>query len=306
MSSDRSWSTSGIDEDALAALAEGLPASEVWTLLLEIVDRRAGRRAPRDLRAQWAHDRFTQPAAIDPRRMLAIDAVLFEAATSFEALELSPLAPLGVCSRMAPTSQRRVVSALRGTEVVADPTNVLALECARRLKDAPAQVVRLAASHRAVRAQPAPKGPGYAQHFRLFCLATAGRERVDHGFVVEHLVQHIQTHLAALDLLEPKGYAFTDRKIRVLATSERAGAADRIAAQCTGVTVVRDALEHPYYDGLRFTIAARPPDGGEPYPLIDGGAFNWLGTLTSNHRLAYVASGMGSQMVAIRYRTSQE
>src|SRR6476661_3300010 len=138
MGSDRSWSTSGIDEDALAALAEGLPASEVWTLLLEIVDRRAARRAPRDLRAQWAHDRFTQPAAIDPRRMLAIDAVLFEAATSFEALELSPLAPLGVCSRMAPTSQRRVVSALRGTEVVADPTNVLALECARRLKDAPA------------------------------------------------------------------------------------------------------------------------------------------------------------------------
>jgi len=28
------------------------------------------------------------------------------------------------------------------------------------------------------------------------------------------------------------------------------------------------------------------------------------GTLTSNHRLAYVASGMGSQMVAVRYRTS--
>ena len=133
MSGDRSWSTSGIDEKALAALAEDLPASEVWTLLLEIVDRRAARRTPRDLLAQWAHDRFTQPAALDPRRMLAIDAVLFEAATGFEALELSPLAPLGVCSRMAPTSQRRVVSALRGTEVVADPTNVLALECARRL-----------------------------------------------------------------------------------------------------------------------------------------------------------------------------
>jgi len=90
----------------------------------------------------------------------------------------------------------------------------------------------------------------------------------------------------------------------VLAAPERAGAADRIAARCTGITVVRDVLEHPYYDGLRFTITARPPDGGEPHPLIDGGAFNWLGTLTSNHRLAFVASGMGSQMVAVRYRTS--
>jgi hypothetical protein len=301
MSADRSWSTSGIDEEALATLAERLPASEVWTLLLEVVDRRAARRAPKDLRAQWAHDRFTQPAAIDPRRMLAIDAVLFEAATQFEAIELSPLAPLGVCSRMAPTSQRRVVSALRGTEVVADPTNVLALECARRLKDEPGHVVRLAASHRAVRAQPAPKGPGYAQHFRLFCLVTAGRERVDHGFVVEHLVEHIQTHVSALDRLEQNGYSFTDRTLRLLASSERAGAADRVAAAFAGVSIVRDTLEHPYYDGLRFTITTRPPDGGEPQQLIDGGAFNWLGTLTSNHRLAFVASGMGSQMVAVRY-----
>jgi hypothetical protein len=39
-------------------------------------------------------------------------------------------------------------------------------------------------------------------------------------------------------------------------------------------------------------------------PSSTGGAFNWLGTLTSNHRLAFVASGMGSQMVAVRYRTS--
>ena len=92
-------------------------------------------------------------------------------------------------------------------------------------------MVRLAVSRRAVRAQPAPKGPGYAQHFRVFCLATAGRERVEHGFVVEHMVENIKTHLAALDRLEPNGYAFADRTIRVLATPERAGAADRIAAR---------------------------------------------------------------------------
>lgn len=157
MASERSWSTNGVGDNVFAALAEGMPASELWTLLLEVVNRRAARRTPKDLRAQWEQDRFTRPSVVDARRLLGIDAVLFEIAKDFEAIELSPLAPLGVCSRVAPTSQRRVVSALRGTEVVADPTNVLALECARRLKAEPEQVIRLAASHRAVRAQPAPR-----------------------------------------------------------------------------------------------------------------------------------------------------
>jgi len=301
MSTQSSWSTRAVGNDVFAALAEQMPASALWTLLLAVMTRRAARRTPKDLRAQWEHDRFTQPSAIDARRQLAVDAVLFEAAQDFEAVELSPLAPLGVCSLIAPTSQQRVVSALRGTEVVADPTNVLALECARRLKADPTQIIRLAASHRAVRAQPAPKGPGYSQHFRLFCLATAGRERVDHGFTVEHLIEHITTHLTALDRLERAGYGFADLQLRVLATPQRAGAADRVASAFAGMPVVRDALEHPYYDGLRFNITARPPDGSEPHALIDGGAFNWLGTITSNHRLAFVASGIGSQMIAVRY-----
>ena len=301
MSSDRSWSISAVGDELFALLAERLPSSELWTLLLEVMSRRAARRSPKDLRAQWEHDRFTQPSAIDARRQLAIDAVLFEAAKGFEAIELSPLAPLGVCSQIAPTSQQRVVSALRGTEVVADPTNVLALECARRLKADPSQIVRLAASHRAVRAQPAPKGPGYAQHFRLFCLVTAGRERVNHGFIVEHVIEHIATHLAALDRLEGAGYGFADRQLRVLATPQRADAADRVGAAFAGMPVVRDTLEHAYYDGLRFNITARPPDGSEPHALMDGGVFNWLGRITSNQRLAFVASGIGSQMVATRY-----
>ena len=61
-------------------------------------------------------------------------------------------------------------------------------------------------------------------------------------------------------------------------------------------------LEHPYYNkGLRFQIAARSSDGIET-PLIDGGAFDWVATLTSNRRAAYVASGLGSQLVSLMFR----
>ena len=62
---------------------------------------------------------------------------------------------------------------MRGTEVVSDSTNVMALECARRLRKSPSVPVRLATCQRVVRAQAIPKKPGYAHHFKLFAMATA-------------------------------------------------------------------------------------------------------------------------------------
>jgi hypothetical protein len=54
---------------------------------------------------------------------------------------------------------------------------------------------------------------------------------------------------------------------------------------------------------LRFQIAARSSEGIE-VPLIDGGAFDWVAKLTSNRRAVYVASGLGSQLVALMFRRS--
>jgi hypothetical protein len=302
MTHDRSWTTAGIGPAAYAALSEGLTASEVWSLLLDVLARRAGHRIPPDLLRQWERDGFTRPAYIDQRTLTELDGQLLAAAESFEALELSPLAPLGTCSVVGPTSQNKVISALRGTEVVADPTNVLALECARRLRTDASQIVRLATCHRCVRAQAIPNRPGFAAHFRLFCLATAGRERKDHAFVIEALVEQIGTHLAAFDRLKQQGYAFPQRRVQVLATPACAVLGDRIAGAIRGVPVVRDVLENAYYNGLRFMISARSTSG-EDIPLVDGGAFDWLGKLTSNRKLVLVASGMGSQLAAYLFRT---
>ena len=279
----------------------------MWSLLLAVMAERAGQRMPAELVGQWERDRFTQPSAIDQRTLNALDGHLLAAAEGFEALELSPVAPLGVCSGVGPASQNKVLSALRGTEVVSDPTNVLALECARRLRGDPGQTVRLATCHRCVRAQEIPRLPGYAAHFRLFCLATAGREQQDHAFTVDALAGQIGVHLAALDRLERNGYAFPGRRVRLLATAPRAPLADRlavaIAPAASTAEIVREALDHPYYDGLRFLISARTPEGHD-IPLIDGGAFDWLGKLTSNRRLVFVASGMGAQLAAYLFRVA--
>jgi hypothetical protein len=297
---DRTWAASGIGRDAFEALANRLPPADVWSLLLETMSARASARTPADVRQQYARDGFTRPAPVDQRTLVELDGHLLAAAHEFEAIELAPLAPLGACSAIARTSQNRIVSALRGTEVMSDPTNVLALECAARLQADAAAVVRLATSHRAVRAQPVPKQPGFAPHFRLFCLASGGREQANQAFVAAELLRHIATHLRALDRLEANGYAFPNRSLNVLATDQRAEVADRVAASIPGIPVSRGELGHEYYDGLRFQIAVGDQDSG--IPLIDGGAFDWLSTLTSNRKMAYVASGMGSQLVAYAFR----
>jgi hypothetical protein len=292
-----SWVTGS---DLYERLARELGGSELQSLLLEVMRERARARTPADVLAQYQRDRFTSPAAIDLRTTLAIDADLLAAAAEFEAVELSPVTPLGTSSTMAPTDQHRVLTALRGLEVVSDPTNVFALECAHRLRTTPGPH-HLVTSQRVVRAQPVPKRPGFAQHFRLFALASSGTETRDHGFTADTLGLHIRTLLAGLDLLEQHGYTFGARRVDLLATEPRAQLADRIAGSLP-CPVERKLLEHAYYSGgLRYMLWVTAPDG-EQIPLGDGGTFDWLTKLLSNRRAVFVASGLGAQLVAIRFR----
>ena len=296
----RNWTHAGLQEAAYAALAKGLAASELWSLLLGVAEQRAAQRSAALVLQQWEKDRFVCPAYIDQRTLNQLDSHLLAAASAFEALELSPLAPLGCCSAIALASQNKIVSTVRGTEVVSDPTNLLALESARRLRKN-AQTVKLTTNHRCVRAQGVPKLPGFAAHFRLFCITSAGHERKDHAFLVESLSEHIQTQIGALNRLEQHGYAFPDRILKILATPERKALGERIAGRVGGTPVVFETLAHDYYDGLRFMISARAVSG-EYMPLIDGGAFDWLRKLTSNNKLVFVASALGSQLAAYIYR----
>jgi hypothetical protein len=301
---DRGWIQSALGVPAFERLASELSGSELQSVLLEVVRHRAKGRATADVLAQYERDGFCKPAAVDLRTSLAVDGHLLAAADGFEAIELSPVAPLASCSAIALTDQNRVLSALRGTEVVSDPTNVLALECARRLRKDPTVPVHFATSQRVVRAQPVPKLPGYAPHFRIFALASGGRETKDHAFTVDTMTRHVRTMLGALDRLEHHGYAFGARRVDILAAPERASLGDRIA-ESLGAIAARKLLEHAYYaGGLRYMLWVTAPDGVQ-LPLIDGGTFDWLAKLTSNRRAVYVASGAGAQLIALRFRATR-
>ena len=294
----RAWIVDSIGATTFDRLAAGLTGSELQSLLLEVMQTRARARGAKELVAQYGRDPFCVPAPVGLREMLAIDSHLVAAAERFEAIELSPVAPMGTCSVVAPTNQNRVLSALRATEVVSDPTNVLALECALRLRARPELDVHLATSQRVMRGQPTPKLPGYGQHFRIFVLGSGGVERKDHAFTIETVALHVRTLLAGLARLERQGYALGQRRVEILASPERQRLGDQLADL---LDADHNPLEHPYYSGgLRYRIWVTAPDGAE-LPLGDGGSFDWLSQLTSNRRAVFIGSGLGAQLIAARF-----
>lgn len=298
------WIVERVGASVFEQLSEGLAGSELQSVLLHVMQRRASARQPSEILAQYQRDPFCTPAPVDLRTSISIDTHLLAAAEGFEALELSPVAPLGSCAAVALTNQNRVLSTLRMTEVVSDPTNVLALECARRIRARPGKSVHLASSQRILRTQRVPVVPGYSPHFRIFVLASGGQETKDHGFTSQTVVRHVRTFLTALDQLERHGYTFGVRRVDVLATPERLEIAERIATTLGGGATCRP-LEHPYYSGgIRYQIWATAPDG-DVLPLGDGGVFNWLGKVAANRRATYVASGIGAQLIAMRFRVQK-
>ena len=298
---DRGWIAERITPELLQLLSSDLNGTTLQTLLLEVMQERARQRSPAELMAQYQRDGFVQPASVNLRWSLELDQHFLAAMPGFEAIELAPVAPLGVCSAVALTTQQRVLSALRSCEVVADPTNLMALECARRLRAMPERAVHLATSQRVLRAQPHPKLPGFAPHFRIFALASGGREAQDHAFTVDTLVLHLRSMLAALDRVAAHGFALGPRRVVLLATKQREPLAQRVLdamrsdASCPPVSL--QPLEHAYYSGgLRFQVWLAHEDG--ELPLVDGGVFDWLAKLSENRRAVFVASGAGTQLLA--------
>ncbi|HEX6573169.1 MAG TPA: hypothetical protein VF055_14185, partial [Steroidobacteraceae bacterium] len=129
----------------------------------------------------------------------------------------------------------------------------------------------------------------------------AGHEQQNRELTSGELAEHINTHLSALSRLGQNGYAVAGRSVRILSTAKNAELAERIATKVYGAQIAYHPLDHAYYDGIRFTIDVQAPDGAE-IPLIDGGAFDWLRKLSSNDKLVFVASAMGSQLLAHLFR----
>ena len=130
--------------------------------------------------------RTTRPTAsrdrrrADPVALARFDQAAFAALPEgFEAIELSPVAPLAASSALATVHQNKALASIRSVEVLSDATNVLA----RRVRAARQALLRAnpvgraraaggeppASAHAGVRSD-----PNFSAHFRLFALCSAG------------------------------------------------------------------------------------------------------------------------------------
>jgi hypothetical protein len=300
-------------DDLVDILAERLTPSDFQSLLLEVYERRARRVTPAGLLRAYRESRFVRPSIIGPAVFAEFDRKAFAALPpGFESLELSPLCPLGTCSAVAPVPQNNIVGALRAAELVADATNVLALECAlrrselRRRRGDLGQPMKLCASHRHVRGQPI-RDEKYTAHFKIFCLATAGRDRGGFVFEVEQAREHLGFYLALLHQVLDFGRPEAGR-IEVLLTDLDGGREDILNRDVLAVLAGRfpdvsfgfDPGRRAglgYYSGLCFNVRIGGRPAGTYDHLVDGGLTDWTQKLLGDRKERFLASGIGSELL---------
>jgi hypothetical protein len=298
------------DPDLLERLTRRLSAPALNTLLLEAFRQKTAALTPSDLLRAYAQNRFVQPAAVDALAFLEFTLEWLQAgrAAGFQPLELSPLSPLGACSVVAPVHQHKVLSALRGTEVTADATNILALESVLRRKTTgfPAETLGFCAAHRHVRAQTITV-PGFTPHFAIFCLTSAGRDAGHFLFETEQIHRHLQFYWSFLT--ERMGIA--PSAIRLTRTHSKDAhpeffprVFESLCALEPDWPLVEYALyeqEQPYYKGIQFKIMLKGADGQE-YDIADGGLTDWTQQLSGNRKERFLSSGIGMELLFKRWK----
>lgn len=292
------------------ALATRLTAPDVQALLLEVARRRAGARSPSRVLRDYERDVYVRPAVTPPSQLADWERVMLRALpVEVEAVALSPLAPLGTSSVVASVPQDWAITTVRAAEVVSDLTNVLALEAASRRRRVGARPfdVHLAASHRLVRGQRFD-GPDQRQHFALFGMVSAGRDRGTLRFELEAVRMQLQTYFAALfaywrdvpavrlalTILGPDTTADAPRRTLV-----EQYLVDRLHQAFPMVDIGYDderARGRNYYRDLCFQVDAATGDGAWSN-LIDGGAVDWTSRLLGDAKERTVISGIGSERV---------
>jgi hypothetical protein len=294
-------------------LGRDLDPADLQSLLVEVYRHVVGRRNPKALLADYASSRFTHTSQYNPALLLEWDRIaLSNLPKGFQALELSPVCPLGTVSLLAPISQDRVLTAIRNVEVMADPTNVLALECAlrrrelNRIESTRMSSVNLAASQRVIRSQ-RYESPDARAHFHLFSLCSAGRDSGNLGFEIGAISQHVSFYLKCLRLFLGSKIPF---RVCIFDLRRPEPARTRCISELKDLesdfrNVKIEITNSPeeakgYYREFRFHLSGTS-NVGHDIELVDGGDTDWTQRLLGNAKERLVISGIGIERLCAHF-----
>lgn len=238
----RDLDTPGLTE----LLADRLPGSDLHSLLLSVLKRRVARIEPSQLKRPNA---ASQACDLDGRFLHEVERACYASASEFEAIDLSPLNPLGALGVLTGLDQANALSTVRAFECTSDPTLGLAIECVRR-RERPADrkpTTRVCTVQRVVRF-PVPVKPGLRAHFKLFSLVTAARDAGSFSVEVAALREHIAVYLSLLSSLNALGFIFDGIGVEISDTRA-------VAHLCSLAGIDRDEI--------RASVRANDPASAE-------------------------------------------
>jgi hypothetical protein len=288
-------------------LSENMEPTDLQSLLLGVYRGQAKRRDPKKVLADYVSNRFLHPSKLDPIVIMEWERSAFEVLPKeFDTIELSPVCPLGVVSSLTPVNQDWVLTTIRNSEVMSDPTNVLALELALRRKKLIASNAKdstptnLACSQRVVRAQSFGKSKNLLHHFRLLCLCSAGRDTGNRKFEQDSLASHVGFYINSVRKFLDQETSF---KVRIEDLTEDQSLTPRFSNLLDSLekryqieTEIKKS-SNTYYKTFRFNVFASKNDSSEEIELVDGGDTDWTQKLLSNSKERMVISGLGSERV---------
>ncbi len=288
-------------------LSEELTGSELNTVLLEVFNRKTQALKPHDLLKAYRQNRLVQPSDLSVIETRREELTLLERFQrhGFDALELSPVAPLGSCSVVATVDQKKVLTALRNTEVLADATNAIALYYAdqkQRGAWTPGEAnpwMKIGGIQRHLRTQSIARP--FTAHFRAGYLVTCGVDTGNYGFETAALTEHLQL----LATLFRDHYNVDSMSFRLLCRSGYGDAealahavrdhAMAVMGEAPITVISRPEKDNRYYHGIQFKLDIRKK--GQQFEIADGGFVDWTQQLLQNKKERMVTTGFGVDLM---------
>lgn len=299
-----------------------IPSSQLQSLLLEVTEKRAGNIGSRELNAALENNPFVEISKVEQVAFLDFDRTAYDVLPrDYVGIELSPLVPFATNNVLTGISQKSILSTIRTTETISDPTTALALylsqERSRKIKVDPKDVtpVRMATSQRVIR-QGKAKREGYSQHFRLFTVGIAGRDIGNRSFEKSSFKEHLGYFCKLLQTLDESD-AFVIKNIRV-AISDVSENPDMLLdiIDETVLAELREEFPHVvfekdidrrsnYYKNLCHAISAENRDG-KRFSVAGGGITNWTEILTGSQKERLLVGSVGSETICTHFRKQEE
>jgi len=295
--------------DLIELLTDQLTFSELQSLLLKTIELKVKTRSLNDLLKDYQSGRFVKPSDVNPLIHRKLELAIFSLLPdNFEIIDLSPLAPLGTSSLLTTVHQNNVISTIRNTEVAADTTNILALECAVRRKDLykadpkSFEKTKLCSGQRLTRAQ-SFEGEYFSAHFCVVALCTAGRDEGNTKFEIESLNEHIGFYIKIFDqLIDRKEIKNICVKFFNYEGYDNSGMQKKIQSHFDSRKDIYFRTEENsefgkgYYSRLRFAISVINQNNQE-FDYVDGGFVDWTSRLLNSKKERLLTSGVGTDYI---------